>query len=111
MEDFLQMSNQSEKIVPFKGKGENSNIKPGTPTEDTLNARYNGNGGGGDMNDKDFVTHKEFDNAMYNIDKHFDHIDTKFAEQTLGLYKAIVSVGLGVVAILGFLITLVTFLK
>ena len=63
------------------------------------------------MNDKDLVTHKEFDNAMYNIDKHFDHIDTKFAEQTLSLCKAMVSVGLGVVAILGFLIILVTFLK
>ena len=74
--------------------------------------RYNnGNGGGGNMDNKDFVTHKEFDNAMHNIDKHFDHIDTKFAEQTLGLYKAMVSVGLGVIAILGFLITLVTFLK
>ena len=58
------------------------------------------------MDNKDFVTHKEFDNAMHNIDKHFDHIDTKFAEQTLGLYKAMVSVGLGVIAILGFLITL-----
>lgn len=68
-------------------------------------------GGGGNMDNKDFVTHKEFDNAMHNIDKHFDHIDTKFAEQTLGLYKAMVSVGLGVIAILGFLITLVTFLK
>lgn len=68
-------------------------------------------GGGGNMDNKDFVTHKEFDDAMHNIDKHFDHIDTKFAEQTLGLYKAMVSVGLGVIAILGFLITLVTFLK
>ena len=68
-------------------------------------------GGGNNMDDKGFVTHKEFDNAMRNIDKHFDHIDTKFAEQTLGLYKAMVSVGLGVVAILGFLITLVAFLK
>ena len=68
-------------------------------------------GGGNNMDDKGFVTHKEFDNAMRNIDKHFDHIDTKFAEQTLGLYKAMVSVGLGVVAILGFLITLATFLK
>lgn len=81
-----------------------------TPGE-AASPRYNNNGGGGDMNDKDFVTHKEFDNAMHNIDKHFDHIDTKFAEQTLGLYKAMVSVGLGVIAILGFLITLVTFLK
>ncbi|MFR0549228.1 hypothetical protein BHL82_00020 [Limosilactobacillus reuteri] len=81
-----------------------------TPGE-AASPRYNNNGGGGDMNDKDFVTHKEFDNAMHNIDKHFDHIDTKFAEQTLSLYKAMVSVGLGVIAILGFLITLVTFLK
>lgn len=81
-----------------------------TPGE-AASPRYNNNGGGGDMNDKDFVTHKEFDNAMHNIDKRFDHIDTKFAEQTLGLYKAMVSVGLGVIAILGFLITLVTFLK
>lgn len=81
-----------------------------TPGE-AASPRYNNNGGGGDMNDKDFVTHKEFDDAMHNIDKHFDHIDTKFAEQTLGLYKAMVSVGLGVIAILGFLITLVTFLK
>lgn len=81
-----------------------------TPGE-AASPRYNNNGGGGDMNDKDFVTHKEFDNAMHNIDKYFDHIDTKFAEQTLGLYKAMVSVGLGVIAILGFLITLVTFLK
>ena len=81
-----------------------------TPGE-AASPRYNNNGGGGDMSDKDFVTHKEFDDAMHNIDKHFDHIDTKFAEQTLGLYKAMVSVGLGVIAILGFLITLVTFLK
>lgn len=81
-----------------------------TPGE-AASPRYNNNGGGGDMNDKDFVTHKEFDDAMHNIDKHFDHIDTKFAEQTLGLYKTMVSVGLGVIAILGFLITLVTFLK
>ncbi|WP_323062638.1 hypothetical protein [Limosilactobacillus reuteri] len=81
-----------------------------TPGE-AASPRYNNNGGGGDMNNKDFVTHKEFDEAMHNIDKHFDHIDTKFAEQTLGLYKAMVSVGLGVIAILGFLITLVTFLK
>ena len=68
-------------------------------------------GGGGNMDNKDFVTHKEFDDAMHNIDKHFDHIDTKFAEQTLSLYKAMISVGLGVIAILGFLITLITFLK
>lgn len=81
-----------------------------TPGE-AASPRYNNNGGGGDMNNKDFVTHKEFDEAMHNIDKHFDHIDTKFAEQTLGLYKAMVSVGLGVIAILGFLIALVTFLK
>lgn len=81
-----------------------------TPGE-AASPRYNNNGGGGDMNNKDFVTHKEFDEAIHNIDKHFDHIDTKFAEQTLGLYKAMVSVGLGVIAILGFLITLVTFLK
>ena len=81
-----------------------------TPGE-AASPRYNNNGGGGDMNDKDFVTHKEYDDAIHNIDKHFDHIDTKFAEQTLGLYKAMVSVGLGVIAILGFLITLVTFLK
>ena len=67
--------------------------------------------GGGDMNDKDLVTHKEFDDAMDNIDKHFDHIDTEFAEQTLSLCKAMVGVGLGVVAILGFLIILVTLLK
>lgn len=90
--------------VNFKDRTHN------TPGE-AASPRYNNNGGGGDMNDKDFVTHKEFDNAMHNIDKHFDHIDTKFAEQTLGLYKAMVSVGLGVIAILGFLITLVTFLK
>ena len=81
-----------------------------TPGE-AASPRYNNNGGGGNMDNKDFVTHKEFDNAMHNIDKHFDHIDTKFAEQTLSLYKAMVSVGLGVIAILGFLITLVTFLK
>lgn len=82
------------------------------PVDSPFSPRYNnGNGGGGNMDNKDFVTHKEFDNAMHNIDKHFDHIDTKFAEQTLGLYKAMVSVGLGVIAILGFLITLVTFLK
>lgn len=67
-------------------------------------------GGGNNMDDK-HVTYKEFNDAIYNIDKHFDHIDTKFAEQTLGLYKAIVSVGLGVITILGFLITLVTFIK
>lgn len=91
--------------IDFKNRTLNS---PG----DSAPSMYNStNGGGGDMENKDFVTHKEFDNAMHNIDKHFDHIDTKFAEQTLGLYKAMVSVGLGVIAILGFLITLVTFLK
>lgn len=73
--------------------------------------RDNSSGGGSNMDDKNFVTHKEFDDAMNNIDKSFSHIDTKFAEQTLGLYKAMVRVGLGVIAILGFLITLVTFLK
>lgn len=91
--------------IDFKNRTLNS---PG----DSAPSMYNStNGGGGDMNNKDFVTHKEFNNAMHNIGKHFDHIDTKFAEQTLGLYKAMVSVGLGVIAILGFLITLVTFLK
>ncbi len=71
---------------------------------------YNKLKGGENMNNK-FVTHKEFYDAVHNIDKHFDHIDTKFAEQTLGLYKMMISIGLGVIAILGFLITLVTFLK
>lgn len=98
------MDKVKEKIINYPGP-----YDPGTPVTPL---KYNDdNGGGGNMNNKDFVTHKEFDNAMYNIDKHFDHIDTKFAEQTLGLYKAMVSVGLGVIAILGFLITLIAFLK
>lgn len=45
------------------------------------------------------------------INKHFDHIDTKFAEQNMSLYKSMVSVGLGVVAILSLVITLVAFLR
>lgn len=68
------------------------------------------NGGNQNMDNK-YVTHKEFNNAMQNIDKRFDHIDIKFAEQNLSLYKAMVSVGLGIIAILGFLITLIAFLK
>lgn len=92
--------------------GKHTKNSPGSPADFTTHTRYNnGNGGGNNMDDKGFVTHKEFNDAIYNIEKHFDHIDTKFAEQTLGLYKAMVSVGLGVIAILGFLITLVTFLK
>ncbi|WP_242363410.1 hypothetical protein [Limosilactobacillus antri] len=79
-------------------------VNPSTPVDNE------NTGGGSNMDDK-YVTHKEFDGAMHNIDKHFDHIDTKFAEQTLSLYKAMISIGLGVIAILSFLITLVTFLK
>ncbi|WP_423789393.1 hypothetical protein [Limosilactobacillus mucosae] len=103
------MIQDETKILEFRNRTRNN---PGTPARASISPRYNnGNGGGNNMDDKDFVTHKEFDDAIYNIEKHFDHIDTKFAEQTLGLYKAMVSVGLGVIAILGFLITLVTFLK
>ncbi|MFR0596655.1 hypothetical protein ACLUWZ_05765 [Limosilactobacillus mucosae] len=103
------MIQDETKILEFRNRTRNN---PGTPARASIPPRYNnGNGGGNNMDDKDFVTHKEFDDAIYNIDKHFAHIDTKFAEQTLGLYKAMVSVGLGVIAILGFLITLVTFLK
>lgn len=103
------MIQDETKILEFRNRTRNN---PGTPARASIPPRYNnGNGGGNNMDDKDFVTHKEFNDAIYNIEKHFDHIDTKFAEQTLGLYKAMVSVGLGVIAILGFLITLVTFLK
>ena len=100
--------NSSNKVTDFPGP-----MKKGAIVNDQVPPqRYNyGNGGGGNMNNKDFVTHKEFDEAINNIDKHFDHIDTKFAEQTLSLYKAMISVGLGVIAILGFLITLITFLN
>lgn len=88
----------------FKNVDKDKVVSPVKPRDNS------GNGGGNNMDNK-HVTYKEFDDAIYNIDKHFDHIDTKFAEQTLGLYKAMVSVGLGVIAILGFLITLVTFIK
>lgn len=98
------MDKVKEKIINYPGP-----YDPGTPVTPL---KYNDdNGGGGNMNNKDFVTHKEFDDAMHNMDKRFDHIDTKFAEQTLGLYKAMVGVGLGVITVLGFLITVITFLK
>lgn len=96
------MNNNIPNIDDFRNS---ESIVPPSKKQDN-----NGNGGGNNMDNK-HVTHKEFNDAIYNIDKHFDHIDTKFAEQTLGLYKAMVSVGLGVITILGFLITLVTFIK
>lgn len=73
--------------------------------------RDNNHGGGNNMDNHDFVTHKEFDDAMHKIDKRFDHIDTKFAEQSFELYKAMVGTGISVVTILGFLIALFAFLK
>lgn len=39
--------------------------------------RYNKGNGGGSMNN-DYVTHKEFDDAMNRIDRHFDKIDAHF---------------------------------
>lgn len=97
------------KVIQFSG-AKNTGKKPGSLVDTTNIHRDNGNGGGETMDNK-YVTHKEFDSAMQNINKRFDHIDIKFAEQNLSLYKAMVSVGLGVIAILGFLITLIAFLK
>lgn len=66
---------------------------------------------GGDNMKPDYVSHKEFDDAISKIDKQFDHIDKNFSDLHLALYKEMVGVALGAVAIVSVLITLFTFMK
>lgn len=63
----------------------NTNVKPGEPV-DTSPSKHDNNGGGGNMNDK-YVTHKEFNKAMGNIDKHFNNMNLQFEKINTKLEK------------------------
>lgn len=76
------------------------------------------NGGGGNMNNKNFVTHKEFDEAMGNIDKHFNNINlqfekinTKLEKQKNDIVFAILTITGAGVGFLSLLIAIIALLK
>ena len=103
-----------------------------TPGE-AASPRYNKNGGGGDMNDKDFVTHTELElsneKLLRHMDEHFNQlekkidankadtdlkfesINTKFEKQQVWITKELAATAIFIVTILGFLITILTFVK
>lgn len=113
--------------IDFKNRTLNS---PG----DSAPSMYNStNGGGGDMNDKDFVTHTELElsneKLLRHMDEHFNQlekkidankadtdlkfesINTKFEKQQVWIIKELAATAIFIVTILGFLITILTFVK
>ncbi|PWT33874.1 hypothetical protein DKZ29_01720 [Limosilactobacillus reuteri] len=70
--------NSSNKLTNFPGP-----MKKGAIANDQVPPqRYNnGNGGGGNMNDKDFVTHTELElsneKLLRHIDEHFNQLEKK----------------------------------
>lgn len=75
-------------------------------------------GGGGNMDNKDFVTHKEFNKAMGNIDKHFNNmnlqfekINTKLEKQKNDIVFAILTITGAGVGFLSLLIAIIALLK
>ncbi|WP_443484561.1 hypothetical protein [Limosilactobacillus reuteri] len=104
------------------------------PVDSPFSPRYNnGNGGGGNMNDKDFVTHTELElsneKLLRHMDEHFNQlekkidankadtdlkfesINTKFEKQQVWIIKELAATAIFIVTILGFLITILTFVK
>lgn len=79
--------------------------------EDQFASYYNGGGNMDNGNNHEFVTHKEFNSAMHSIDKQFDHMDKRFGDLHLALYKDMVGLCLGAVSIIGVLIALFALLK
>ena len=98
---------------------------------DSAPSMYNStNGGGGDMNDKDFVTHTELElsneKLLRHMDEHFNQlekkidankadtdlkfesINTKFEKQQVWIIKELAATAIFIVTILGFLITILT---
>ena len=45
----------------------------------------NGSGGNGNMDDK-YVTHREFENTMHNLDRRFDETNNRINRLTTALY-------------------------
>lgn len=94
----------------------NTNVKPGEPV-DTSPSKHDNNGGGGNMNDK-YVTHKEFNKTMGNIDKHFNNmnlqfekINTKLEKQKNDIVFAILTITGAGVGFLSLLIAIIALLK
>ena len=75
------------------------------------NKKVDNNGNGGGTMDDKHVTHKEFDDAMHEIDKNFDNINLKFEEQKVWLLKELSTTAIFIVTILGFLISIIALLK
>lgn len=96
-----------------------------TPGE-AASPRYNNNGGGGDMNDKDFVTHTELElsneKLLRHMDEHFNQlekkidankadtdlkfesINTKFEKQKVWFYGTAIGIVTATCTIVGFLL-------
>ena len=87
------------------------------PVDSPFSPRYNNGNGGGNMNDK-YVTHKEFNKAMGNIDKHFNNMNLQFEKITTKLEKqkndivfAILTITGAGVGFLSLLIAIIALLK
>lgn len=104
------------------------------PVDSPFSPRYNnGNGGGGNMDNKNFVTHTELESSneklLRHMDEHFNQlekkidankadtdlkfesINTKFEKQQVWIIKELAATAIFIVTILGFLITILTFVK
>lgn len=97
----------SEKLIQLDSRRV---AKPVSPID-------NDNNGGGNMNDK-YVTHKEFNKAMGNIDKHFNNmnlqfekINTKLEKQKNDIVFAILTITGAGVGFLSLLIAIIALLK
>ena len=75
------METEQEKII------RPSVFQPSHVVQPSKSVDNDGNGGGNDMNDKSFVTHKEFSNAINKIDKRFDELDKRFNQTDLNFEK------------------------
>lgn len=74
------MDKVKEKIINYPGP-----YDPGTPVTPL---KYNDdNGGGGNMDKNNYVTHKEFSDAINKIDKRFDELDKRFNQTDLNFEK------------------------
>ena len=74
------MKNNITKLSDYNGP-----FSAGTPVAPL---KYNDdNGGGGNMDKNNYVTHKEFSNAIDKIGKRFDELDKRFNQTDLNFEK------------------------
>ncbi|MCH5396203.1 hypothetical protein [Limosilactobacillus fermentum] len=107
------MMQDETKILDFRNRTRN---KPGTPARPSIPLRYNnGNGGGSNMDDKDFVTHTELklssEKLLHHMDNQFNRLGNKIDGQKVWMLKELSATAIFIVTILGFLITIFEFLK